>query len=85
MEYIESYKMYRLVNNPKEKEFVEKFTQQHTNDNGIDAIVFGTVDGLKQETFLTESEKRIVMSTIQWLGSPVGQGFLNECGFKKTD
>jgi hypothetical protein len=33
--------------------------------------------------YLSEREKKIMISTIQWLGSPVGQGFLKECGFEK--
>jgi hypothetical protein len=28
--------------------------------------------------YLTENEERIVLAVIQWLGTPVGQGFISE-------
>jgi hypothetical protein len=50
----------------------------------MDNIFFGTgKGGVRPADHLTDREKQIVLSTIQWLGSPVGQGFLNDCGFDK--
>lgn len=73
---METFKMHRHINNPKEKEFYEKFLEN--NDRDMDLIVFGHGKPLD---YLTDREKQIVLSTVQWLGSPVGQGFLNNCGF----
>lgn len=84
MKKIDSYKMHRLENNPKEKEFLEKFIENHTDNSDIDRIVFGTINGIETNRYLTEDEKRVVISTIQWLGSPVGKGFLLECGFSQN-
>lgn len=77
---METFKMHRHINNPKEKEFYEKFLEN--NDRDMDLIVFGHgSNSFKPLDYLSDREKQIVLSTIQWLGSPVGMGFLNECGF----
>jgi hypothetical protein len=85
MESIETFKMHRLENNPKEKEMMVKFITNHTDNSDIDRIVFGTIDGLKVARYLDENEKKIVLSTIQWLGSPVGKSYLRECGFMEVN
>ena len=77
-----TYKEYRFKNNPKEQEFVEKFWKEYGKYPLMEQIVFGTDErGLSKDN-LSEREELIVLSTIQWLGSPVGQGFLNSCGFE---
>ncbi len=51
----------------------------------MDFIVFGhDWDSTLPKDYLTEKEKRIVLSTIQWLGSPIGRSFLERCGFVNT-
>lgn len=76
----EDYKLYRHQNNPKEEEFYNKFSEK--SDLTISLIVTGSRDGQTPVKFLDEEEIRIAKGTIQWLGSPVGQGFLSECGFE---
>ena len=58
-------KTYRHTNNPLEKKLHDSFIKEH----------------LKPNRYLTDDEKRVAISTIQWLGSPVGQSFLMENGF----
>jgi hypothetical protein len=50
----------------------------------IDLIVFGQHpnNSMSPKDYLSDREKDIVLSTIQWLGSPVGQRFLDRCGFE---
>lgn len=81
--FIQSNKMHRLDKNPQEKTFLEVFNDQHTKQNNdVDLIVFGHEENsFTPKDYLNDREKIIVVSTIQWLGSPVGQGFLNNCGF----
>ena len=86
---MEGYKTYRHDSNPKEKELHDKFidemiTNKLANADILDFIVFGQADkSISQANgCLSDREKRIVISTIQWLGSSVGQSFLRECGFK---
>lgn len=81
---VKSFKTHRHENNPKEKEFHDTFIEQHSGSRGMDFIVFGQREGsMTPKDYLTDREKQIVLSTIQWLGSSVGQGFLNSCGFSQ--
>lgn len=83
---MESFKVYRHRNNPKEKELHDKFLEGHISDKNcsIDLLVFEPAN--ESQTYakdnLSDREKRIMLGTIQWLGSPVGQNFLRDCGFK---
>tara|TARA_R110000851_G_scaffold47424_2_gene115165 strand:- start:15686 stop:15946 length:261 start_codon:yes stop_codon:yes gene_type:complete len=84
---MKGYKNYRHSQNPKEKEFHDKFLKEHNSQyEDMDLIVFGHgSQSFSPNDYLTDREKKIILSTIQWLGSPVGQGFLNECGFIVKD
>ena len=73
-------KTHRHSNNPLEKKLHDSFIKHHIND--IEMICVDSDDGMEPNRYLTDDEKRIVISTVQWLGSSVGQGFLEEIGFK---
>lgn len=78
---MEGFKTYRHAKNPKEKEFHDKFIKYHF-DKDISMIIFPPDrSGYLPNEFLSEREKKIVITTIQWLGSSIGQAFLEECGF----
>lgn len=85
---MEGFKVYRHKNNPKEKELHDKFIADHIDCEKwtcpVDLLVFPSSVGndTLPSDYLTDREKRIVISTIQWLGSPVGKGFLSSCGFE---
>lgn len=84
---MESYKEYRFKDNPKEKEFYDNFVKQFGNNSKtISAIIFGWEN--EQQTipkdYLLQRERNICANLIQWLGSPVGQAFLANCGFTET-
>jgi len=80
-------KKYRFKDNPKEKEFHDKFLEMFKHDrmanSTLSAIIFGWNDDRQNypKQFLTEHEENICLNLIQWLGSPVGQGFLDNCGY----
>jgi len=77
-------KTYRHKQNPEEKWFHDSFVSQH-GDRDMAAIVFEPNDrGTAPSEYLTPREESIVISTIQWLGSPVGQNFLREMGYEKS-
>lgn len=88
---MKSNKEYRFKDNPIEKEFHYKFKdlfQQHDMaKTTLSAIVFGWENDRQNypKEYLTEKEESICLSLIQWLGSPVGQGFLDSCGFVKKE
>lgn len=80
---METYKTHRFENNPQEKKFVEEFIKQHSEGSDMDLIVFGHNPGSTHpKDYLSDREESIVLSVIQWLGSPVGQSFLDSCGFE---
>ena len=80
-------KEYRFKENPKEQEFHDKFKQMfeisNTTRNLLSAIIFGWKDASQNypNEYLTDKEEDICLNLIQWLGSPVGQRFLDSCGF----
>ena len=80
-------KEYRFKSNPKEEilhdKFIEMFNSDAMADKTLSAIIFGWENDRQNypKEYLTEREKDICLNLIQWLGSPVGQGFLEQCGF----
>lgn len=84
---MKSNKEYRFKDNPKEQEFHDKFKEMFEERGRtyktLSAIIFGWEDDrqLYPKEFLTEKEEDICLNLIQWLGSPIGKGFLDSCGF----
>jgi hypothetical protein len=82
---MKGFKTYRHDSNPKEKELHDKFLKDHIFDKNvdIDLLVFPPANPSQRYAVdtLSDREKQIMLSTIQWLGSPVGQSFLKDCGF----
>ena len=79
-----TFKPYRLKEEDPyyslEVKYVKEFEKQFSKDSMVDLIVFGQKEGASMEPsqYLTEREMKIVLSTIQWLGTPVGQGFIEQ-------
>ena len=75
------FKEYRLKKDDKyyakEIKALEVFNQEHLSH--ADLIVFGQKDGtcMGANDILSEREEKIVLGVIQWLGTPVGQGFIS--------
>lgn len=86
---MKSNKTYRLEENHAEKEFHDKFKEMFDHDGNtkkiLSAIIFGWKDDSQREpnTYLTQKEEDICLTLVQWFGSPVGQNFLDRCGFEK--
>jgi hypothetical protein len=76
------FKEHRLKENDnyyaKEIKALEIFNKDHLEDASF--IVFGQKSGVGFEPieYLTEREEKIVLGVIQWLGTPVGQGFIKQ-------
>lgn len=85
---MKSDKEYRFKKNPKEKEFYDNFMKEFFIDNfhkkTLSGVIYGWEDGYQSypNNYLTEKEEKICVHLIQWLGSSVGQTFLNQCGFE---
>jgi hypothetical protein len=81
---MEGFKTYRHEQNPEEKRFHDNFIADICHDDMQSAIIFEPKDGgLAPSELLTPRENKIVISAMQWLGSPVGQSFLREMGYEK--
>lgn len=83
------FKTYRLDSNPEEVVFHKTFRTEHLEAKHsckLDLLIFPSEDqsGGTPSEYLTDREKEVMLSTIQWLGSPIGQSFLNKCGYTKT-
>ena len=75
-------KAYRHEHNPEEKRFHDAAANMGVgtlsqitlplNERGTDPV-----------RYLTVGEEVIVVNTLQWLGSPVGQAWLKEMGYEK--
>ena len=80
---MKSNKEYRFSANPDEKVVHDKFKEMFDSATGermLGIILFGLDTPIEQRS-LSERELDICLNMIQWLGSPVGKFFLNECGF----
>jgi hypothetical protein len=79
---MEGLKSYRHISNPQEKVFHDTFIKDYNTILATSQIV-KMVDGKGDpKEYTTDEERNLMVTTIQWLGSPVGQGFLNKCGFE---
>lgn len=69
------YQFYKVMN------YDPAFCYQN-HDSFWDMVVFGTgVSDSFPKEYLTDRERKIVASVIQWLGTPVGMSFLEKAGF----
>jgi len=74
---------YRFKQNPLEKDFAKLWeelnTDEHGNLNGgriLDYILAENPNEPRGE--VTDRDRMVAATVIQWLGSPVGQMFLNQ-------
>jgi hypothetical protein len=74
-------KTYRHNSNPLEKQLHDSFVKGNSVED-MSMICLSSDDGMRPDRYLTDDEVSIAISTIQWLGSPVGQNFLSENGFE---
>lgn len=85
---VTGYRYQRLVNESDsyhdlERKFAMEFSDQVSmNSAYIEQIIFGND---YRHHYLTNREKKIAASMIQWLGTPVGQGMLVKCGQIRAD
>lgn len=88
---MDGFNKHRHASNPKEKELHDKFKKDFIEGDRcsvdtINRLVFGHPENsIEPNDYLTNRERQIVLSTIQWLGSPVGQGFLESCELKAKE
>ena len=83
---MEGFKTYRHEQNPKEKEFHDKFIEWYVGPGSgcFDLLVFPPADNDQTRAVdeLSDRERRIVITMVQWMGTPLGQSLMRECGFE---
>lgn len=82
-------KTHRFEQNPQERLFVETFVKNYLqiDERLLEGIIFGWANSAQTipKDNLSLRELNIILNIIQWLGSPVGNSFLQECGFDKSN
>ncbi len=73
---------HRFRDNPEEKAFAQAW--EKLNEEGHLALLLD-VGGQGRAPEVKQRDATVAATTIQWLGSPVGQYWLEELGYKKTN
>jgi len=74
---------HRLASNPEEQVFADQWAKMNEDPSNIlDHLL---VDDPNSHYVKSSSahDRTVAATVIQWLGSPVGQGFLRDCGYIK--
>lgn len=66
---------HRFRDNPEEERFAKAWAD--LGDRHLDCLL----DGADVYQPATDRERVVAATVIQWLGSPVGQGFLRDLGY----
>lgn len=72
---------YRYADNPEEQRFAEAWEQQNKYGRILEYLL--STHKYNHPVSVTEREESIAATVVQWLGSPVGQAFLFDLGYKK--
>lgn len=77
----------RFSREPLEKLFAEEWDKENKNEHGRRPTLPYLLDPLNQHNPLepTDEEYRLAATIIQWLGSAVGQGFIEDVIQKAKD
>lgn len=74
----------RLNGNPEEKRFANAWEKHNAQGHTLDWIL--AIDQSRGRPHETPERERVVAATVvQWLGSPVGCGFLSDLGYARED
>jgi hypothetical protein len=86
MEKIKTFNEHRRRSNSQEAQFYELASKWKGQYNNIfDLAILGSRGNGTPTEYLTDREEQIVFSTLQWLGSPAGQSFLEQVGYIKKE
>ena len=77
--------VYRFRDNPEEKRFSDAWLAETEREMGTSILAYLMNTGAQDYRPADPSERdQVVAATvIQWLGSPVGQGFLRDLGYTR--
>jgi len=70
---------HRFQQNPLEKRFVDTWIEQNKYGHTLSHILNGpSLYGLHTPAVTSDHDEEVATTVIQWLGSPVGQAFLED-------
>jgi hypothetical protein len=72
---------HRFKDNPEEKRFADAWSAHNAAGKTLAYLL--TIGDQRFPGAPTDGEERVAATVIQWLGSPVGQGFLRDLGYEK--
>jgi hypothetical protein len=74
--------VHRFRDNPEEKRFAEAWDAENDPDRRTSLLSHLMGDGSRKGS-VTVRDERVAATVIQWLGSPVGQSWLQELGYER--
>ena len=77
------WKSYRWKDNPLERLFYKAWTKEPLQPRLLECIMTNDEYGRRQP--VSDRDQFVAASVIQWLGTPVGQDFLKDCGFERAN
>lgn len=80
-----AYRYKRRDDNEQERVFAEKWREINDGHARILAHLLAENPNSNYLPVPSDRDKMVAATVIQWLGSPVGQGFLRDCGYVKKE
>ena len=77
------WKSYRFNTNPTEKKFYRAWVGE--NERGLVLEYLMSTDEFGRRQPVSDRDHVVAATVIQWLGSPVGQSFLTDLGYKRAE
>jgi len=84
--YNRGLSMHRFRSNPEERCFAEAWDKINTRPDmpGVRTLDYMLDPKHNKGVLPTDREREVAATVVQWLGSPVGQRFLEDLGYKKA-
>jgi hypothetical protein len=76
-----SYDLHRLKDNPLEAQALQKWIEINKRSDILAYLLSDKVNEAQHDR-LSQRDLEVAATLMQWLGSPVGQGFLRDAGLK---
>lgn len=78
----EGFNTHRLKDNPEEERFASAWRGMQSG-RVLDWLLSGANQRGYPTNPATERDEAVAATVMQWLGSPVGQGFLRDLGYER--
>jgi len=76
---------HRFANNPEEKRFADAWSEMNRISRNLDYLLDVKHDDQHFVDPASDRDRVVAATVIQWLGSPVGQGFLRDLGYERSE